>query len=57
MAERKLPTEEECKEYAKNVSYDFEPLDEWESDRIKLIWFEESELTKLIKYCQCYHEK
>lgn len=57
MAERKLPTERECIDYAKNVSYDFEPLDEWESDRIKLIWFEESELTKLIKYCQCYHEK
>lgn len=57
MAERKIPTEEECKEYAKSVSYDFKPLNEWGSDQIQFIWFEESELMKLIKYCQCYHEK
>ena len=52
MADRKLPTEKDCKEYAEHVAEDLKPKGSWDSEEYEIYWFKPYQLEKLIKFCQ-----
>lgn len=52
MADRKLPTEKECEEFAEHVAEDMKPKGSWDSEEYEMFWFKPYQLNKLIKFCQ-----
>ena len=53
MANRKLPTESECLEFAEHVAEDLNPKNgDWKTEEIEMYWFRPSQLEELIKFIQ-----
>ena len=53
MANRKLPDESVCLEFAEHVAEDLKPKGgDWQTEEIEMYWFKPHQLQKLIKFAQ-----
>lgn len=48
----KLPSEQECEEYAQEIADELRPLGSWDSEKLEWIRFTPNQLARLIKFCK-----